>query len=145
MIQRARHRPTNSQAYRGCAVFGCTHERPSRTRFAAAISGRTPPDPDGHWWIYADQLVSNDVQVLRRENAQLRQRVEETVGAEGFRRPSDPGVGRPAGRSDARRVKTANELATALAMLELPGRQQRPAKRAAEGSRRAVDGLQSRR
>lgn len=124
-------------------LLGCTRETVKNKIRRGDFGENAGQTPDGHWWIYADQLVSNDVQALRRENAQLRQRVEELVAQKDS---ADRRIQELVDRQavvDARRREDRNELATALAMLGATRQATEAYKRAAEGSRRVVDGYKA--
>jgi phage shock protein A len=124
-------------------LLACTRETVKNKIRRGDFGESAGQAPDGHWWIYADQLVSNDVQALRRENAQLRQRVEELVAQKDA---ADRRIQELVDRQavvDARRRDDRNELATALAMLGATRQATEAYKRAAEGSRRVVDGYKT--
>jgi hypothetical protein len=85
--------------------------------------------PDGHWWIYREQLTTDEVRQLRQENAALRRRVDELIDAQAA--------------SDARQREARNDLATALAMLGAHRQATDAYKRAAERSQRLTQGYKS--
>lgn len=121
-------------------LLGCSRETVKNRIRRGDFGDSAGQAPDGHWWIYADQVVTDEVQQLRQENAALRQRLDELAAqkAAAERRAQDLTDQQAA--LEAQRREERNDLATALAMIGATRQAAEAYKSAAESSRRATDG-----
>lgn len=121
-------------------LLGCSRETVKNRIRRGDFGDNAGQAPDGHWWIYADQVVTDEVHQLRQENAALRQSLGElTTQKAAAERLVQELVARQAA-IEAQRREERNELATALAMIGATRQAAEAYKRAAESSRRSTDG-----